>query len=112
MNKEKIKKLESISLRLVWNFIFKEMTEEERVNFSTISITWIKISRDLSYLDIFVSSFKNWDILPKALAKHWYYIQKRLNKALEIRKIPKIRFRYDSSWKKAESLTIKINNLK
>ena len=112
MNKEKIKKLESLSLGLVWNFIFEEITEEEEQSFSMISVTWIKISSDLSYLDIFVSSIKNWENLAKTLARHWYHIQKKLNKALEIRKIPKIRFRYDNSWKKAQEVTNKINKLK
>jgi len=55
----------------------------------------VKVSSDISYLDIFVSSFKNGDILPKTLATHNREIQQKLNKSIPIRKLPRIRFRYD-----------------
>lgn len=97
MNEQRLKKLENIATRLVSKYIFEELEDSEAI-FWIITITWVKISSDLSYLDIFVSSFKNSDILSKTLAKHNYWIQKKLNKELEIRKLPKIRFRYDSSW--------------
>ena len=110
MNKEKIRKLESISLQLVSNFIFEELDEKEK--FSIVSVTGVKISSDLSYLDVFVNATQNWEFLTKNLAKYWYNIQKKLNKTLEIRKIPKIRFRYDNSWAKAEEINKQINKLK
>jgi ribosome-binding factor A len=40
----------------------------------------------------------NWETLPKTLAKHNREIQWRFNRALNIRKLPKIRFRYDNKW--------------
>jgi ribosome-binding factor A len=97
MNSQRIKKLERVSRELVSNFIFDELEDAEKT-FWIITITWVKISSDLSYLDIFVSSMMNGEILPKTLAKHNYDIQKRLNKSIEIRKLPRIRFRYDSKW--------------
>ena len=112
MQEQKIKRLENISLRLLWAFIFEEIEEQEKLRFSVINVIGIKISSDLSYLDIFVSSLKNWETLTKTLAKHWYKIQKRLNKALKISRIPKIRFRYDSSGGEAQDLIKQINNLK
>jgi len=96
MNEQRLKKLENIASRLVSKFIFEELEDTEAI-FWIITITWVKISSDLSYLDIYVSSFKNTNILAKTLAKHNYHIQKKLNKEIEIRKLPKIRFRYDSS---------------
>ena len=97
MNQERIKKLERVSRELISRFIFEELDDSE-LNFWLITITWVKISSDLSYLDIFVSSLQNWELLPKTLAKHNREIQGRLNRALSIRKLPKIRFRYDDSW--------------
>lgn len=97
MNEQRLSKLESIAKSLVTNFIFEELEDSEKI-FWIITVTWVKISTDLSYLDIYVSSFKSWDILPKALAKHNSSIQRKLNKAISIRKLPKIRFRYDSKW--------------
>ena len=97
MNEQRIKKLEIVSRELVSNFIFEELEDAEKT-FWIITITWVKISSDLSYLDVFVSSLHNGDILPKTLAKHNYEIQKRLNKSIDIRKLPRIRFRYDDKW--------------
>jgi hypothetical protein len=54
------------------------------------------ISPDLSYLDVWVSAFKNEDILAKTLAKKNWIIQSRYNKAINIRKLPRIRYRYDN----------------
>ena len=97
MNQERIKKLESVSRELVSHYILEELDDSE-LNFWIITVTWVKISSDLSYLDIFVSSLLNWDILLKTLAKHNKEIQWRFNRALNIRKLPKIRFRYDNKW--------------
>lgn len=111
MNQERIKKLERLSRELVSSFIFEEL-EDSELTFWIITITWVKISSDLSYLDIFVSSFKNWEILAKTLAKHNYEIQWRFNRAINIRKLPKIRFRYDDSWEIWQEVWDLINNLK
>ncbi len=108
MNEQRLKKLENITSRLVSKFIFEELLDVEKV-FWIITITGVKISSDLSYLDVYVSSFKNWKILPKTLAKHNYIIQKKLNKTICIRKLPKIRFRYDSSWEIWQDITNVIN---
>lgn len=111
MNQERIKKLERLSRELISSFIFEEL-EDSELNFWIITITWVKISSDLSYLDVFVSSFKNWEILTKTLAKHNYKIQWRFNRIINIRKLPKIRFRYDWSWKIWQEIWDLINNLK
>ena len=97
MNQERIKKLESISRELVSHYILEELDDSE-LNFWIITVTWVKISSDLSYLDIYVSSLLNWETLAKTLAKHNREIQWRFNRALNIRKLPKIRFRYDNKW--------------
>ena len=97
MNELRLKKLENITSKLVSKFIFEELEDSEAI-FWIITITWVKISTDISYIDIYVSCFKNSEILTKTLAKHNYGIQKKLNKQIWIRKLPKIRFRYDSSW--------------
>lgn len=97
MNKDRIRKLESLSKELISNFIFEELEDSEKT-FWIITITWVNISSDLSYLDIYISSLLNTELLTKTLAKHNHGIQRKLNKAINIRKLPRIRFRYDSSW--------------
>ena len=110
MNQERIKKLERVSRELVSSFIFEEL-EDAELTFWIITVTWVKISSDLSYLDIFISSFLNWEILAKTLAKHNREIQWRFNRALNIRKLPKIRFRYDNSWAIWEEICKVINSI-
>ena len=110
MNQERIKKLERVARELISNFIFEEL-EDSELTFWIITVTWVKISSDLSYLDIFVSSLLNWEILTKILAKHNREIQWRFNKALSIRKLPKIRFRYDDSWATWQEVCNVINKI-
>lgn len=110
MNQERIKKLERISIELITNFIFEELDDSE-LTFWIITVTSVKISTDLSYLDIYVSSLLNWDILTKTLAKHNREIQSKFNKALNIRKLPKIRFRYDDTWAIWEEVCKVINEI-
>ncbi len=101
MNKERLKKLEWISKEILPSIIFEIIWKEAELEFQLITITWVKISTDLSYLDIYVSSIKNSERLAKFLAENNYEIQKKFNKSINIRKLPKIRFRTDESWKKS-----------
>lgn len=97
MNKDRIKKLESVSREIISNLIF-ECLEDYEKEFGIITITEVVISSDLSYLDVWVSSLKNCEILAKTLAKHNNEIQSKYNRAINIRKLPRIRYRYDNKW--------------
>ncbi len=106
MKEERLKRLEWTAKKILPEIIFEEIEDVEKI-FWIITITKIKISQDLSYLDIYVSSFQNIDLLTKTLAKHAYQIQKKFNKKITLLKTPKFRFRYDDSWEKFT----KIDNL-
>lgn len=95
MNKERIKKLESLSLEIISQIIFEEALDIQN-DFWLINVTDVTISPDLSYLDVWVSCIKNGEMLPKALAKKNYIIQWQYNRKMSIRKLPKIRYRYDA----------------
>lgn len=110
MNKERLKKLEATSHKILWDIIFEE-TLEIWVDFWLITITEIVISPDLSYLDVWVSAFKNEDILAKTLAKKNWIIQSRYNKAINIRKLPRIRYRYDNKGKIWQEVSVVINEI-
>ncbi len=110
MNTQRIKKLERVSRELVTNYIFEWLEDSEKT-FWIITVTWVKISSDLSYLDIYVSSLKNQEILTKTLAKHNNEVQARFNKAMDIRKLPRIRYRYDDSWEKWQNVCNIINKV-
>ena len=110
MNQERLKKLESISARIISEFFIEELREVES-DFWLINIAQVEISSDLSYLDIHVSSFQNQDILTKTLAKYAPEMNRKLHKKLSLRKMPKIRFRYDESWEISSEIIGTINNL-
>jgi len=110
MNQEKLKKLESISGRIISEFFIEELREIEE-DFWLINIAQVKISTDLSYLDVYVSSFNNPEILTKTLATYAPEMNRKLHKQLSIRKMPKIRFRYDESWEISQEVLNTINNL-
>jgi ribosome-binding factor A len=110
MNSERLKKLENVAQNLISSFILEEM-QEEQSEFGLINVSGVKLSSDLSYLDVYVSAFKNQDHLTKALAKHNKDIQHRFHKAMVLRKIPRIRYRYDDSGELSQSINNTINSL-
>ena len=110
MNKDRLKKLEATSHKVLSDIIFEE-TSEIWTDFWLITITEIVISPDLSYLDVWVSAFKNEDILAKTLAKKNWIIQSRYNKAINIRKLPRIRYRYDNKGKIWQEVSVVINEI-
>ncbi len=111
MNKERLKKLEAVATELLPAIIFETIWKEAELEFQLITITWIKISTDLSYMDIFVSALKNSEKLPKFLAEYNYEIQKKFNKSMSIRKLPRIRFRLDETWKKSVWINSMMNEI-
>lgn len=99
MNEQKIRKLESVSQWIISQYFTQNITWELTSEHWIININSIEISSDLSYIDIYVSSFKDNENLPKSLAIYTNWLQRFLNKQLEIRKLPKVRFRFDQSGK-------------
>ncbi|MDR0771535.1 MAG: ribosome-binding factor A [Candidatus Peribacteria bacterium] len=75
-------------------------------------MTDVVISSDLSYLDVFVSALKNEELLAKTLAKYNDDIQGKYNRIVKIRKLPRIRYRYDDKGKVGQGVCEVINELK
>lgn len=110
MNKQRIKKLESLSREIIWSLILEEINDDEN-DFWLINVSEVVISSDLSYLDVWVSCFKNEDKLAKTIAKHNNVIQNKYNKKISIRKLPRIRYRYDNKWAIWQDVCNTINKL-
>jgi len=110
MGIQRLKKIESVIIELVWITLTEQIKEIES-DFGLINITWVKVSSDFSYLDIYVSSLKNTENLTKTLATFAPIIHRLLAQKLSLRKLPKARFRYDDAWKTAQDITLTINNL-
>jgi len=111
MNQQKIKKLESVAHEIISEYFTHNITWEIINDHWIVNINSIQISPDLSYLDIYVSSFKNNKTLAKTLANYTTWIQRFFNKKLEIRKLPKIRFRFDEKWKISSDVCNIINEI-
>lgn len=103
MNEDRKKKLEWMVQELISQIIFDEAEWIEQEH-GVVTITGVKISSELSYLDVYVSCFLNPETLAHDLAHHGFAIQRRLNKALALYKLPKVRFRYDESGKIADDV--------
>ena len=115
MEQKRLEKLEWIVKRIASEHILGSLTEAEDI-FWIITITGVTISSELSYLDIHVSSMKNQEELTKVLAKRAYKLQKEIAKNVSIRRIPRVRFKYDSDWEIASWInstlhSLDINNL-
>jgi ribosome-binding factor A len=97
----------------IGSFIVENKIKDHRVD-SFLSITRVNVSRDLSYADVFVSSFKSEDDLEKGVAglqSAGGFIQSKLASILRIRKTPKLRFHKDTGIKEGFDLIKKIEAL-
>ena len=67
-------------------------------NLKFISITYCKITSDLSYAKVYFSTLnKDKDEVLKALNRHNKFIRGRLSNCVDIRKMPELIFVYDES---------------
>lgn len=88
-----------MSKKIISEFLV-ENTQELNEIYGIITVTNIKISQELSYMDIFVSALKNPETLTKDLAPFAHKLEHLIAKKIDFLKIPKIRFRYNSQWEK------------
>lgn len=77
MKNDRILKAQSISKKIISEYIIYEL-QELSLDYGLITVTEIKISPDLSYIDTYVSSLKNEDTLCKSLSQHAPSIQRKL----------------------------------
>jgi ribosome-binding factor A len=79
-----------------------------------LSISRVEVSRDLSYADIFVSSFeseKRIELGVAGLASAAGFIQAQLASRMHIRQTPKLRFHVDASIREGFDLVKRIEEL-
>lgn len=110
MKDQRVKKMEAW-LKWIITTLLIEKSIELQDDFWIVTVNNISIAKDLSYLDIFVSSIKNQDKLCKKLALFAQEVKEEINSNITLRKTPIVRFRYDSSIEEATNLINKINKL-
>lgn len=110
MNQDKLKKMNALLRNIVSTSLY-EHTFEIQSNFGIITVMSVNLAPDMSYLDIYVSSMKNNELLCKSLAKYAQKIKEDINTKIILRKTPIIRFRYNDEMEFATQLISKINHL-
>ena len=93
--------------------IIREDIKDKRISF--ITITYCKISSDLSYAKVYFTCLNDneREEIIKVLNKASGFIERRLCEIVDIRKMPEITFVYDDSIEygnKIENIIEKINN--
>lgn len=101
MKHDRLLKAQSICQKLISEYFQESLESDDLLAHGIITVTDVKISQELSYLDIYVSALKGEDLLTKTLAKYADEIQRLLGKKIEFIKVPKVRFRYDASGKES-----------
>jgi len=96
----------------IGSLILEGKIKDSRVN-SFLSITKVKVSKDLSYADVYVSDVRG-KIKEKeieGLRSAAGFIQSQLGATMHLRKIPRLRFHADTSIGDAFDLIKKIEKL-
>ena len=79
-----------------------------------ISVTEVKVSKDIAYADVFISSIQSEKKMQKivdGLNHAAGFIQRKLGDTLHMRATPKLRFKPDTSIEHGFQLTQKLNEL-
>ena len=87
--------------------------KDPRVN-SFLSVSRVKVSRDLSWADVYISTFKQETSLSKGvlgLQSASGFIQARLAKEMRIRQTPRLRFHEDTGIREGFDMINKIDDL-
>ena len=90
-----LERLESTSLREL-SLLLRQDTKNKKL--SDITITEVRITRDLSYMNIYYTFYNgNKEAYQQALEDSKGYIRKELAKRIKARKMPELVFKYDES---------------
>ncbi|GMO54237.1 MAG: 30S ribosome-binding factor RbfA [Termitinemataceae bacterium] len=98
---------------MIGTMIVTNKIKDPRVD-SFLSVTRVSVSKDLSFADVFISSYKSEDGVSKGvegLQSAAGFIQSQLSASLKIRKTPKLRFHFDTGIKEGFNLIKKIDDL-
>ena len=107
-------KIERINSNMVKEISYLLQTEVKNPNIKFVTITDVKVTNDLSYAKVYVSSFlpdgqvkKGVDGLQAAAG----FIQREIAKKLRIRQFPKLQFQVDAGMKAGFDMVQKLNEL-
>ena len=113
MNSFRTDRVGSLIQEKIGELIVEGRVKDPRVD-SFLTVTRVEVSRDLSYADVFVSSYKSEAGLAKGvegLRCAAGFIQSQLNKTMHLRHTPRLRFHTDLGVRDGFELVQKIDEL-
>jgi ribosome-binding factor A len=113
MNSFRTDRVGSLIQEKIGELIVEGRVKDPRVD-SFLTVTRVTVSRDLSYADVFISSYKSEAGLAKGiegLQSAAGFIQSQLNKTMRLRHIPHLRFHEDRGVREGFDLVQKIDGL-
>ena len=72
-----------------------------------ISVTDVKVDRELAYADVFISALEGserWQEIQEGLQHAQGYLRRELSQRVELRVFPRLRFRWDPTFERAERI--------
>lgn len=109
---DRIKKIE-IDLKREIGFIINSKINDPRVGF--VTVTNVRLSQDLQYLDIFVSIMGEAKVIENSMSglKHCSgFIKRNLKERFKLRVMPDLKFIYDTSINKGIKVSELLEGLK
>lgn len=110
MSNHKIERIESDILKYLSNIILTETRDDL---LKTITLTYVRVSKDLSYAKIYFTSIKDMDhkLIEREMKEASPYLRSCLAKVLKVRNIPELDFKYDESVEYAKKIESIINKI-
>ena len=105
----RLDKINELIYRFISELLRKELDVDSLVTISSVSTSGN--GQDCT-IGVTVFPFEKSDIVLKEIEKRIYEIQKGLNRGLNMRPVPKIRFKIDESEEKGNKILRTIGNLK
>jgi ribosome-binding factor A len=113
MGEYRLERIGRLIQEKIGSLIIEGRIKDPRVD-TFLSITRVRVSRDLSYADVYVSSFKTPQGLAKGVAglqNAAGFIQSQVAKEVRLRQTPHLRFFEDSGIREGFDLIKKIEDL-
>ena len=113
MSEFRLKRVESLIRDQISNLIMRGVIKDPRVD-TLLSVSHVKVSKDLAYADIFVSSIrseKRTERAVEALNHAAGFIQHKLRGKLHLRNTPILRFKQDVGIAEGFKMTQKLKGL-
>lgn len=100
-------RLERINTRIREELSEMLLQEVSDPRLEGISVTDVKVDRELAYADVYISALEGeerWKEIHEGLESAQGYLRRELSQRVELRVFPRLRFRWDPTFERAERI--------